>query len=43
MDNDGSFCVGILVNDLLCNKLSVCVGSMITYYLSALPGSDVAQ
>ena len=43
MDNDTGFCVGILVDDLLCYKLSVCVGSIITYYLSAHPGSDVAQ
>ena len=43
MDNDGGFYVGNLVDDLLCYKLSVCVGSMTTYYLLALPGSDIAQ
>ena len=43
VDIDGGFCIGILVDDLLCYKLSACVGSTITYYLSAHPGSDVAQ
>ena len=42
MDNDGgSVCVGILVDVLLCYKLSLCAGSMITHWLSI--SNDVAQ
>ena len=43
VDDNGGFCVGILVGDLPCCKLSVCERSMTTCYLIALPNGGVAQ
>ena len=43
MNNDRDFYIGILIDDLLYCKLSVCGGSMAIYYLIVLPDNGVAQ